>query len=634
MDQARATRVSADADTEENTVGMLEAEAASQITLLGAEMLTWSDFDGELGPLRGRVAAELLHAFGGARGHVLIAGPHDAEVVAEVAARFRRADVVVRSLPDAERLAAVLPSTVRVHCGPIGRLSRPDAGYDAVVAIDGVERLHSAEEPPRSWAGCLAELSDLLGADGEIYLGVANDAGVGRLLTLPGRDRHDNSHWPVGLASDEQVPLSLDEVTEQVRARHGLARIEAWACYGQRTEPLLAAPESVFTQRRHDPVLATLLGRAAAAGAGQDVPVKDPAIAARTLLRHGLGAQVAPLWVLHLRRGEVAREPDATVLLAAVSTRPSEPSLAVRITRTGEQWVAEPVSDPGPYPWAPAVLREPARLAGVVPSGPPLAVRLADLASAHDRAGIAELVRGLAGWLAPAGEVPAERVPLTFDDVVETEAGCAALDPSRVADASVPLAVALCRMALLAASVLLARGGRHPWPRSATPRAVATSLVAAVDIELDDALFDAALTLDARLRPAGEPVPDFSSTGAGATPEAFTELTEQLAGYQQALTQREEQLEWLLVRIHQRQRAVLAARARADALNASPEYRIGSRVLWLRALWRRLASRSRARRDGPAHLWTDRGDQVLEREPIAVDKELLPPGYHPKGPLI
>jgi hypothetical protein len=121
-------------------------------TLIGAEMLNWSD----LHPADGRpasggpAASALLDRVLRAADSVLIAGPHSLDLVVQIAERVAALDVLVRSAPDAEELAARLADhPVRVFCGALDRFG-PDHGersYDVVVALDGLPRLVGRTRP-------------------------------------------------------------------------------------------------------------------------------------------------------------------------------------------------------------------------------------------------------------------------------------------------------------------------------------------------------------------------------------------------------------------------------------------------------------------------------------------------------
>src|SRR5690349_1363508 len=111
-------------------------------TLIGGEMLSWSDLDGSHGrpPASGVALRSLLPS---ARGRTLVAGPHALALIEAVPG----AEVLVRGVPDAELLAS---HGVTVLCGSLEKLAGAPA-YDTVIALDGLDRLLSAEAEPHSW---------------------------------------------------------------------------------------------------------------------------------------------------------------------------------------------------------------------------------------------------------------------------------------------------------------------------------------------------------------------------------------------------------------------------------------------------------------------------------------------------
>lgn len=610
-------------------------DAPAGIALLGAEMLTWSDFEGSIGGVRGRTATALLHGFEGARSRALVAGPHTAAVVREVAAQFESTDVLVRSLIDATTLREELPAGVTVHCGPLDRL-HPEARYDAVIALDGLDRLHSAEEEQPPWSTTLEQLTDLLDDAGEMYLGAGNEAGADRLLTLGPQQRHDDAHWPNARSTGANVPV--DELTAHLDSQHHLSRIEAWACHGSRTEPLLAAPASVFRTFRRDGRFAALVSRAAQDGVEGLVPVKSVGLSARTLLRHGLGAETAPLWVLHFRAGVPPTEAREPVILVADPEGGQSPGVGVRITPGAGPWAREVLPPTEVHRCAPEVERDPARLSAPILAGELLSLRFADLCAAMDRAEIGNLVRRYRDWLAEdasSGQVDPAKVPVTFDGVMDTDTGLVPFDPSLRATVEATVEDVLARVLLVAGRAALSGGQRHPWPVSYTPRQVADELLAAADVRfLDEAWqrvdeLHRALSADAGADP-------FS---AGASPLGYAEAMSLLAQHRARADELEAQVEWLVVNIHQRQRGVRALRIKVRELENSREFRTGRRIHWARHKASRAKQKLQARREQrwgtetPA-LGEWRPPSGEEREPIPVDQELLPPGYTPKGPTV
>jgi len=598
------------------------------ITLLGSEMLTWSDAQGEVGAFGGLVAPHLLHAFRGTRGRVLVAGPTAADVIRDVAAQFDGADVLVRSWLDAQDLRAELPQSVGVVCGPLDRLPAPGGGYDAVVAVAGLDRLHSAEEETPTWERVVAELTRVLSPTGELYLAVGNPAGIDRLLSLSSDARHHDADWPDGhLVSS--TAAGIDDVADHLESEHGLSRVETWVCHGRRSDPLVAASASTFVARRHDPVLLRMVGRAYDVPDASAPALKDPGATARELVRAGLGAATAPLSVLHVRRGAGGAEAPVDVVLVQEPVIEEAPPVAFRMVREGDGWVRSVLGTPQSYTVAPGLTRDTALLSGPVPTGESLAAELAECCAQHDVSTAGALVRRLRDWLGDgaSADVAAGKVPLTPRRLVVADGSLAAADLSFSATQASTRDVVLVRDLLDFAADLLARGGRHPWSAAASPRELATSLAAAAGVEVADSLYADAVALDARLRPGQ--APEFEAPGGGRQPRSYAELAELAEELAQRAADGDAHVLWLLRRLQTRQRTIRKTRGMLRAVNESREYRVGRKIFWIRELRRRREQQREAAARALDGEWRDRSSDDPEYDPDEVESDLLPPGYTP-----
>ncbi|MGA8117873.1 MAG: hypothetical protein WCA46_29910, partial [Actinocatenispora sp.] len=158
--------------------------SGSAVRLIGGEMLSGSDTGPED---TARFGAWLLALLGDAvprAGRVLLAGTHGTELVEALTARGLVADLVLRSLPDARATRVQLAATgVRVLCGGLDRLPSDDTvgGYDAVLALDGVDRLCGPDSPPHGWTDMVALLAGLARPGGLLAVLVDNGLGMRRL---------------------------------------------------------------------------------------------------------------------------------------------------------------------------------------------------------------------------------------------------------------------------------------------------------------------------------------------------------------------------------------------------------------------------------------------------------------------
>lgn len=607
------------------------AEQGQGIDLLGSEMLTWSDIDGEVGAFGGLLAPHLLSASGA---RALVAGPTSAAVILDVARRFTITEVLVRSFLDAQQLREALPAEVVVHCGPLDRMARGTARFDVVFAVAGIDRLHTAEEATPAPETVLGDLATLVADGGELFVGVGNPVGVDRLLSLSASSSHHDADWPDGFASGPaagQAPALDVAQTVAALATRGFTQIETWHCHGRRSDPLVAAPAAVFTGRAADSVLAREVGHAYDVVDPSAPSIKDPAATVRDLVRAGLGASTAPLTIVHLglhpHLGGTAAEP-AELLLVQEPVHDLAPPVAYRLVPGSAGWTRELLGEPAAHTLA-GLTRDTARLTGPVPSGPTLAEAIESCVAAHDPTAAGVLVRRYRDWLGQDGEIPGDRVPITPRLLAVDGEDLVPLDLSWSTTAPAHRDVVLARGLLDTAADLLARGVRHPWSPAASARVVATSLIAAAGVE-DPAVFDDAVALDAAL--SAVPV-DYDVPG-NAGRLSYAELAELAATSATRAAEADEHVLWLLRRLQGRQRALRATRGRMEALEKSREMWIGRRIFVLRSLLRRWRTKRDLKQNGPAGEWKDPSTRKQDAEddpdaPFTAEKQLLPPGYVP-----
>jgi hypothetical protein len=256
----------------------------THLLMVGAEMLNWSD----LHPLDGRpaaggpAAAALLDATLKPTDSVLMAGPHSLELLEHVAGKVATVDVLVRSAPDAEEIAPVIPG--RVFCGAIDRFS--GAGlYDVVVALDGLPRLVGPDTPVLTWVDALGLLKARVAPRGRLLVAAENAFGVERLIqpdvtaTVP-RDED----WPRDLAGSVHPPTGLKAVT----AALGLPAV-TYAVY-----PDLVAAQVALVDPTGPLAAATIARAVANRYAGPTL--MDPYRLMQDAIAAGLGAELAPAW--------------------------------------------------------------------------------------------------------------------------------------------------------------------------------------------------------------------------------------------------------------------------------------------------------------------------------------------------
>lgn len=275
------------------------------VRLIGGEMLVWSDLDGTHGPgpVRGAALAALLAAEGG---RVLIAGPHDVDLID--ASGAGALTLLVRGVPDAESLAARYADRpgVTVCCGGPEKLSA-EQPFDTVIALDGLERLTSAEGTELSWGETLDVLLAVLRPGGTLLLGVENLLGLHRLVALP-RPLTD-SDWSPAAGHDPTRPAGPDRVHDALAAA-GLSVAGSYAAYPDPQAPALLLGDELLADEQVRGYVEAALRRFAPAWTRA---LTDPVELAVAALRHGAARTLAPGWIVVARRGPVVSPPPAAL---------------------------------------------------------------------------------------------------------------------------------------------------------------------------------------------------------------------------------------------------------------------------------------------------------------------------------
>ncbi|BBH67348.1 hypothetical protein ACTI_40330 [Actinoplanes sp. OR16] len=284
--------------------------------LLGGEMPHWQDPS----PVRGEALSDLLTA---AQGHTLIAGPHDASLIDRVTAG--RITVLVRGVPDAERLAARYASHpgVEVCCGSLEKLAAVPA-YDTVIALDGLDRVTSTESDGPTWDDSLAVLLAVLRPGGRLLLGCENPSGLHRLLAL-GTEPGDED-WSAPAFDDPSRPATLTALTDRLTAA-GLSVLHDYAAFPDPRAPRALISPALF----HDPHLTGFLAGALRRAGLPSTPIlADPRPLLVQTLASASTTVLAPAWfVAASRAGSVS-------LPAAILTSPAEETH--RVTQAAHGW--------------------------------------------------------------------------------------------------------------------------------------------------------------------------------------------------------------------------------------------------------------------------------------------------------
>ncbi|BEL08705.1 hypothetical protein Q0Z83_068960 [Actinoplanes sichuanensis] len=252
--------------------------------LLGGEMPHWSDRS----PARGAPLRELAAT---ARGHVLVVGPHEPELIEAIPAR--QVTVLVRGVPDADELAGRWAGRagIQVCCGSLAKLAAVPA-YDTVVALDGLDRTGSTETADLPWAAGVAQLLAVLRPGGRLLLSVANPVGLHRLYA--GTGTPGDEAWSAFPATDPTRPAGLERLRAHLRSA-GLDVLRDWAAHPSPESPSVLLDEDALTDPNLHGYLTSALRRA---GLPAGPLLADSRPLAADLLRHGLAGGLAPAWIV------------------------------------------------------------------------------------------------------------------------------------------------------------------------------------------------------------------------------------------------------------------------------------------------------------------------------------------------
>lgn len=430
--------------------------------MIGGEMPEYAE---EHPPVGGALYRHLLDRLPtGIR--VLVAGPHDAGLVRALAAK-REVTCLLRSRPDAETLSRPDPGTssgpdaeepsgpdVTVLCGTLSKLTDVDR-YDAVIAFDGVGRLCSPEDTPLDWTESVRLLQRTLRPGGTLLLTVENELGIHRLVDpgTPTASRAADAWNP--LAEFGSAPGRPDRVAAALGVE-GLPVSALAALWPLPASPALLADPEVLRSGPLD-ALAALAANVTAAAYRQGSVLSDPRRLAAASVRRGLGAEMAPAWLVVAQRavrpGQGLQLPP--VLFASEAGRAGETDRAGQAGEAGQAGRAGELGRPAaagsgtvaeisgtPGGW---LRRMGNGTSGPLPTGHLLEERLLSAALGHD---LPELRRLLTGWMT---ELPL----VTAGNVLVDGARFTVLDPSEPDRSD-----ALARFAHL----LIDGGYHHPWP--------------------------------------------------------------------------------------------------------------------------------------------------------------------------
>lgn len=405
-------------------------------------------------------------AWGGERAKVLLVGPHPRGLVDEVVARASSVAVLLRSYPDACALAERHPG-MAVHCGRLSALPA-DETYDLVLALDGLRRTHSAEEVAPPWRESMGMLAARVAPGGRFVLSVSNDLGIDRFVEARPADKAGaDEHWePHGF--DQGYPDGSGALDEELAAA-GLVPERCYAAY-----PGRAAPRALLARELLGCDLPDALTVPLSARGGDRMLVADPLRLTRQVFRHGLGEQLAPVWVAIATRPPIAAgASDAPVAVSLPLGLVEEGHAVHEVTRSTTRQLPDGVER-------------------AIPGGRVVEEVLVEACAREDVRAVRDLLAALGGWVEMGGDAAADN--LVWDGERFAAVHPVPVSPDRPADR-----VVLCRVLWRFAVRLLAAGHHHPWPWPRQAEQLALTLCGMAGRPCDQADLDQARKLDAEL---------------------------------------------------------------------------------------------------------------------------------------
>ncbi|KNX37762.1 hypothetical protein VV01_12355 [Luteipulveratus halotolerans] len=302
------------------------------------EMQEWTDYSGASYAAGGPVLERLLRdALPSRVGSALAVGPHSAALISILAGTADKVTLLVRSMSDAQRLATELPDNVTVVAGGLDSFSADRPGsYDALVALDGLDRVLSFDSAGLSWVERLRALLSL-GADDAwtIVAGAHELAPVNVLDARPSADRYADEEWRP-LHSDTSRPVSHDALVATL-ADQGRGEPLAWLTFGP-----TSAARTVVAATAADPAGDLLIDQAVAGALATRRPLlASPAELVRAHARAGRLPDAADGSVVTLGQGSPTRDLYAVVSGGAL----------VAADRAADRWTVRSSDDVSATEW-------------------------------------------------------------------------------------------------------------------------------------------------------------------------------------------------------------------------------------------------------------------------------------------
>ncbi|MGY4770959.1 hypothetical protein ACXC9Q_28955 [Kribbella sp. CWNU-51] len=176
----------------------------SDLQVVLGEMQPWTD-RADHHPALAAVLADVLPS----DRRTLIVGPHSRPLISAVLDRTADATILVRSVSNAEELAAEFADRIQVVAGALDGLRAEP--FEVVIAADGLDRVLGHDSGDLSWTERLHALAALAAPDAVVVLGLENEFALVNLLdSRPADERHGDDEWRP-LHDDPSRPVSVSQ---------------------------------------------------------------------------------------------------------------------------------------------------------------------------------------------------------------------------------------------------------------------------------------------------------------------------------------------------------------------------------------------------------------------------------------
>jgi hypothetical protein len=556
-------------------------------------MYAWSDQTARR-PAGGTALYLPMEQMVGAGSRVLIAGPHDHYLVRRLTRLQASVTWLTRSYVDATEASEKLRELgdVQILTGSLSKLPT-DTTYDMVIALDGLGRLCSAEGITLNWAESLDMLLRVLNDDGILLLSVDNPVGVHQLIQPdPWYADRSDSAWLLAEQIDPTKPTTLPDVIARLAA-NSLNPIHSLGAFPEPTQPTalisadLLGPD-VGPSRRA--ALADIV-KSVSLPSWQDQPLLlDPQWLTSNAVRNGLGAGLAASWVVVA--GRRAGQTTGSRVVITDHKGVADWGFTYTLTPSGEDAWERRALFPDRARAEGTLVRDPARLNGMLPAGQVLQEALTAFCLRHDRVGLRRALTTYADWLRQLVESGDPSAPFATPRNVACMGDTFQIrDTSWQVTSDWPFDVVLANGLREFAVELLTGGYNHPWPSTVDANQLTIILGAIAGFDVEMQMIDHAVAAevdvytivnqlddDAR-REFAHKLGEAGSTSGAIETLSFQRLRQAHARQADEIASLRDKVKWLDHLLVSRERSLRRAQSQINSLNSSISFRVGRAII-------------------------------------------------------